>query len=250
MVSRIKILRKVLKMDYEEGKHQSEISKAGFITIIVFCLLAIGAISYFAISGARARIKQNEKNSSQNKTYSSEDGSYNNSINEPEFDMPEPSSSVGKTESEIPYEETKDPEPVIEQKQTFILPVTGNVSKGFSDSALQYSATYGDMRLHTGIDILCKTGTDIKSAADGTVVSVEESATLGRTVTVDHGGDLTVKYCGFESLNVKEGDSVKCGDVLGTSGTVPSEANDQPHIHIELYQNGKVISPLEILSDN
>ena len=237
-------------MDYEEGRHQGEMSKAGFITIRVLCLLAIGAISYFAISGMRAKVKQNEKNSSDNKTYSSDGGSYNNSINEPEFDMPEPSSSVGKTESEIPYEDTKEPEPEVRQKQTFILPVTGNVSKGFSDSALQYSATYGDMRLHTGIDILCKTGTDIKSASDGTVVSVEESATLGRTVTVDHGGDITVKYCGFESLNVKEGDSLKCGDVLGTAGTVPSEANDQPHIHIELYQSGAVISPLEILSGN
>ncbi|MBO4734362.1 MAG: M23 family metallopeptidase [Clostridia bacterium] len=237
-------------MDYDEGKHGGEMSKSGFITVIVICLLAIGAVSYFAIAGMKAKVKEKDKTSSDNKTYSSYDDSYNSSTDEPKIDIDEPSSSVGKTESDIPYKEPEKPAEQTKQIKTFILPVEGNVSKGFNDSALQYSATYGDMRLHTGIDILCNTGTDIKSAADGTVVSVEESATLGRVVTVDHGGDITVKYCGFESLNVKEGDSVKCGDVLGTSGTVPSEANDQPHIHIELLQGGNTVSPLEIFGDN
>ena len=237
-------------MDYEEGKHGSELGKTGFITIIVLCLLAIGAVSYFAISGMRTKVDGKEKTSSDNKAYSSYESSYNSSVNEPEFEVPAPSSSVNKTESGIPYEDAAKTEKKASKAQTFILPVKGNVSKGYSDTALQYSATYGDMRLHTGIDILCKTGTDVKSAADGTVVSVEESATLGRVITVDHGGDVTVKYCGFESVNVKESDSVKCGDVLGTSGTVPSEANDQPHIHIELYQAGECISPLEIFGKN
>ena len=250
-----KIKKEGVNMDYEEGKHEREMSKTSFVMIIVLCLLAIGAVSYFAISGMRAKVKENERNSSDNKTYSSDNGSYNSSTTdnngmiEPDFDIPEPSSSVGKVESDIPYEEPQ-PEAQKPQKQSFILPVEGNISKGFSDSALQYSATYGDMRLHSGIDILCKTGTDVKSAADGTVVSVEESSTLGRVVTVDHNGGITVKYCDLESLNVKEGDSVKCGDVLGTAGTVPSEANDQPHIHLEAYFDGEAVSPLDILELN
>lgn len=240
-------------MDYEEDKHSGEMGKTGFITVIVLCLLAIGAVSYFAISGMSAKVDNKNKSSGasrDNKAYSSEESSYNSSVKEPEFDIPEPSSSVNKSESEIPYgnteKEAAKPEKKTTEPKNFILPVKGNVSKGYSDSSLQYSATYGDMRLHTGIDIICKTGTDVKSAADGTVISVDESATLGRVITVDHGGDLTVKYCGFESVNVKESDSVKCGDVLGTSGTVPAEANDQPHIHIELYQAGELASPLEV----
>ena len=234
-------------MEYDENKHDSEMSKTSFVAIIALCLLAIGAITYFALSGMKTKVKDN--NSGDNKSYTSDDGTYNSSITEPEFDIPEPSSSVNKTESEIPYEEPKT-ETAKPQTRTFIMPVDGNISKGYSDTALQYSATYSDMRLHTAIDILCKSGADVKSAADGTVVSVEESATLGRVVTVEHYGDITVKYCGFESLNVKESDSVKCGDVLGTAGTVPSEANDQPHIHIEVYQNGELVSPLDILQDN
>ena len=254
-------------MDYEEEKHSSEMTKTGYITVIVLCLLAIGAVSYFAISGMRAKVDGNNKTSGDNKSYSSSDkgfssddkeyssddksyssdeSSYNSSVSEPEIDVPESSSSVNKTESEIPYKESSKTEKKASKEASFILPVEGNVSKGYSETALQYSATYGDMRLHTGIDILCNTGTDVKSAADGTVIAVDESATLGRVITVDHGGDLTVKYCGLESVNVKESDSVKCGDVLGTSGTVPSEANDQPHIHIELYQAGEVSSPLLI----
>ena len=238
-------------MDYEEDKRKGEMSKTSFVMIIVLCLLAIGAISYLAISGMDTKVKENEENSSKNKTYSSNDSSYNSSITEPQPDpdIEVPSSSVGKTESEIPYEESAQIE-ISEKAESFILPVDGNVSKGFSDTALQYSATYGDMRLHTGIDILCKNGTDVKSSTDGTVVSTEESATLGRVVTVQHSDDFTVKYCGLESLNVKEGDNVKCGTVLGTSGTVPCEANDQPHIHIEVYEDNKPVSPIEALGLN
>ena len=234
-------------MEYDEKNHDREMSKSNFVVIIALCLLAIGAITYFAISAMNSNVKEKDE-SRDNKSYTSDNDSYNSSINEPEFDIPEPSSSVNKTESEIPYEE----KPAVEEKKAlnFILPVDGNISKGYSDTALQYSATYGDMRLHTGVDILCKTGTDVKSAADGTVVSVEESATLGRVVTVEHYGDITVKYCGFESLNVKESDTVKCGDILGTAGTVPCEVNDQPHIHIEIYQNGEIVSPLDILQNN
>lgn len=240
-------------MDYEEKDHKGEMSKTSFIMIIVLCLLAIGAVSYLAISGMNAKVKEKDDNSSDEKTYSSNDSSYNSSITEPDFDMPEPSSSVGKTESEIPYSEPESTEEVVPETQkepSFMMPVEGNISKGFSDNSLQYSATYGDMRLHTGIDILCKNGTDVKSATDGTVVSVEESASLGKVVSVQFSDEITIKYCGLESLNVKEGDDIKCGTVIGTSGTIPSEANDQPHIHIELYQNDKPVSPLDILKIN
>ncbi len=233
-------------MDYEEGRHDREISKTSFVMIIVLCLLAVGAITYFAISGMKSdRVKKSD-DSSKGKTYSSREDSYNSNVSEPEIEVPTPSESVDNNESSIPYEESEPPERET-AAQTFILPVKGNISKDFSDTSLQYSATYGDMRMHTGTDILCNTKTDVLCAANGTVTAVEESPSLGRTVTVDHGGDITVKYCGFESINVKQGDSVRCGDVLGTSGTVPCEANDQPHIHIELYQDSVPASPLEVM---
>ena len=240
-------------MDYEEGKTPGEITKTGFITIIVLCLLAIGAISYFAISGMRAKMN-NRQNDDQ--SYRNDNGAYNSNSEQgkvdvqpqTDTDIPEPSSSTNKNETEIPYETAEEPE-APEAKRSFIFPVKGDILKGFSDTALQYSATYNDMRIHTGIDILCGTGTDIKSVSDGTVISVNESVTLGRTVTVDYGGDITVKYCGLESLNVTEGAAVKCGEVIGTCGTVPSEANDQPHVHIEVYQSGIAVSPLDILAN-
>lgn len=236
-------------MEYDENKHDREMSKTSYIAIIALCLLAIGAITYFALSGMKTKVKDDNKNSSENKSYTSDDSSYNDSSTmDPEFYIEAPSSSVAKTESDIPYEEQQETEE--KQTKSFIMPVDGNIIKGYSDSELQYSATYGDLRLHTGIDIQTKTGADVKSAADGIVVSIEESPTLGRVVTIEHYGDITVKYCGLESLTVKESDVVKCGDVIGTAGTVPSEANDQPHIHIEIYQDGKIVSPAQIISTN
>ena len=165
-------------MDYDEERQKGEMSKTSFIMIIVLCLLAIGAVSYLAISGMNTKVKEDDSSSKDNKTYSSNDSSYNSSITQPEYDVTEPSSSVGKTESNIPYEEPAAETETVEQL-SFIMPVDGNVSKGFSDTALQYSATYGDMRLHTGIDIICNNGTDVKSASDGTARSISGASAAG-----------------------------------------------------------------------
>ena len=232
-------------MDYEENEHGKEISKTGFVMIIVLCLLAIGAISYFTLSGMKTKVKDNADSKSKDKTYSEDNYSYNSDVTEPQPDVSTPSESVDKNESDVPYDDTASA--AKSEKINFSMPIKGNVAKGYSETELQYSATYGDMRIHTGIDILCATGTDVLSAANGTVISIEDSATLGKVITVDHSGGITVKYASFETLNVKQGDSVKRGDVLGTSGTVPSEANDQPHIHIELYENGELASPLDVM---
>ena len=128
------------------------------------------------------------------------------------------------------------------------MPIEGNISKGYSDSALQYSATYGDMRLHTGVDILCDSGSDIKSVSSGTVKSVTDDAKYGKVITVEYADNITVKYCGMGSVNVKDGDSVTAGTVIGTSGEIPCECADNPHIHIEVTRDGNAVSPLEALN--
>ena len=49
------------------------------------------------------------------------------------------------------------------------------------------------------------------------------------------------------SVNVKENDKVVTGDVIGTSGNIPSECADNPHIHVEVILDGTNASPLVAL---
>ncbi len=237
---------------YKSSNFTKAIGSTGFITIIACALIAVGAIAWFSLS-SKTTVTETPSNTpeSSDQSYNNNDTSYNNSEAEtPNVSQEEVVTDVNDDVSNVPYsnedEATTATEP-IEEKITFVLPVDGNISKGYSDSALQYSATYGDMRLHTGIDILCESGTDIKSAGAGTVKSVVDDANYGRVITIEHSVGITAKYCGLGSVNVNEGDEVSTGDVIGTSGDIPCECADNPHIHIEVTVNGECMSPLSAL---
>lgn len=232
---------------YKTSKFTKAITSTGFVTIVACALIAVGAIAWFALSRNNSVTETPSENNSSNQEYTESDNSYNSEASLPQVEIEQPATDVADNVSDVPYNEeetTPQPEP---EKPTFVLPITGNISKGFSDTALQYSATYGDMRLHTGVDILCESGSDIKSAGSGTVKSVIEDANYGRIITVEHLGGITIKYCGMGSVNVKENDKVAAGDIIGTSGDVPSECADNPHIHIEVTLDGNVTSPLAAL---
>lgn len=234
---------------YKQKNFSKAIGSTGFIAMIACVLIAVGAISWFALSRKNNTTTTPSTNNSSSQEYNNNDVTYNNSTAEnPNIEQEEIVTDVNENVSNIPYSEEDTSEVTIEEKADFILPVTGNISKGYSDTALQYSATYGDMRMHSGIDILCDNGSDIKSASSGTVKSVVDDATLGKVITIEHTDEITVKYCGMGSINVKEGDKVVTGDVIGTSGEIPSECADNPHIHIEVICGGKTTSPLAALS--
>ena len=228
---------------YENKNFTKSVGKTGFYTIIICCLIAIGGASWFAL--ARYNNVKSSNNSSSNisdKSYKEDISSYNDSE---EITDESSTADVNNEVSDVPYEQ-QNTEQATEQR-SFVMPAEGNISKGYSDTALQKSDTYGDMRLHTGIDIQCEKGTEIKSAGAGTVANVEESSTLGKYVTIDHGDGITARYCGLDGVTVNTGDSVSAGTVIGTLGTVPSECADKSHLHVEILKDGNVVSPLEAL---
>lgn len=231
---------------YKSSKFAQTITSTGFITLTACALIAIGAISWFVLSKNNNIVETPQDDNVSHSSYPDTDNSYNSTVDTPSV-TETPSTEVDDDVSDVPYvepEETTVPE---ETKPTFVLPVVGNISKGHSDTALQYSATYGDMRLHTGIDILCKKGTDIKSVSSGTVISIVEDANLGKVITIEYFDGINVKYCGMGSVNVNENDEVSTGDIIGTSGEIPSECADNPHIHIEVIIDGKSVSPLDAM---
>lgn len=228
------------------------IGSTGFITIIACCLIAIGAAAWFAVSRYDSADQGNGPASVNegSQSYSQDDGTYNNSTAQtPEVSQSPEATDVTESVEDIPYDDKQSVnESAVER--SFILPVEGNISKGYSDTALQYSQTYGDMRLHTGVDILCESGTEIKAAGSGKVVSVIEDSQYGRSITIDHGDGIVVKYCGLASVNTVEGESVSVGTVIGTLGEVPCECMDESHLHLEATLNGEIASPLTALKIN
>lgn len=133
----------------------------------------------------------------------------------------------------------------------FIKPVLGEIMKNFSDSELQYSETYGDMRLHSGIDLAAEAGTAVMAAGEGIVTDVYTDSLWGSTVVIDHGNNVTVKYCGLNALpTVKKGDIVSSSSQIGTIDVIPCESVEKRHLHLEFYLNDKAVNPANYFSNN
>lgn len=130
-----------------------------------------------------------------------------------------------------------------------ILPVEGEVSHPFSEGELVKSETLGVWKTHDGCDILCELGTDVKSMSEGVVKEIKDDPLWGVYVIVEQNNGLDVQYCGLaKELNVKAGQEVKQGEILGkTSDTNQCEIMQQPHLHLAVKQNGEWINPLSVI---
>ncbi len=130
---------------------------------------------------------------------------------------------------------------------SFALPLKGDIIRKFDMTQLVYSKTFGDMRVHNGIDIKAKDGETVLAAADGTVKEVREDPLWGNTVVIDHGGSILSYYCGLNDVTVKVGDKVKLSRIIGTVGECAAECLDETHLHFSMTQNGEYVSPLKIM---
>ena len=110
-----------------------------------------------------------------------------------------------------------------------------SISVPFSGDALVFSETMQDWRAHTGVDIPGEKGDAVKACAAGVVKEVSGEGLYGLTVVVSH-GELTVSYCGLDTVSVKKGDSVPIGGTLGTLGTVPCEEKAVSYTHLDVYK--------------
>lgn len=134
---------------------------------------------------------------------------------------------------------------------SWLWPVQGEVITGYTADALAYDPTMADWRTHTGVDIAASAGTEVRSAAAGTVSDVSSDVMMGTTVTVDHGGGLTSVYANLASVpTVEVGDAVSTGDILGSVGnTAIAESALPDHLHFSLERDGTPVNPLDYLND-
>lgn len=109
-------------------------------------------------------------------------------------------------------------------------------------------------RLHEGIDFVPGEGAPIQAIADGVVrIATEQGNAYGVTVYIDHvidGQVITSHYSHMQygSLQVKAGDKVKVGDIVGHTGNTGRSYG--AHLHFEIIVNGSTIDPLPWLREN
>lgn len=162
--------------------------------------------------------------------------------------VPKPESSQTGSTKPKPTENSSDAvetnKPIITDVGN-IMPVKGEISHPFSNGELVKSETLGVWKTHDGCDILCDLGTEVKSMSEGVVKEIKEDPLWGVYVIVEQGNGLDVQYCGLaKELNVKAGQEVKQGEILGkTSDTNQCEIVQQPHLHLGVKQGGKWIDP-------
>ena len=226
---------------YGTSKFPRAVGSVGFFSVIAICLVLIGAITWFAVSRYN---NATEKQSPTPEISTPQKTEPDTTVTEPEIEV---QSAPTPTEDSAPAQTSEESVPYqAEQEVTVLNLPEGKIIKNYSETELQYSDTYGDMRLHKGIDIELPLGSEVTAGAKGTVSEISDDALLGKCVTVEYSGNITVKYCGFDTLSVSEGESFSAGRVFGTTGTVPSECADNSHIHIEVKKDGKTVEPSSV----
>jgi murein DD-endopeptidase MepM/ murein hydrolase activator NlpD len=126
--------------------------------------------------------------------------------------------------------------------RAFVLPVEATPGGNFGARRVFNGKTQSR---HAGADLVAAAGTPIKAPAPGTVRLAEDLYFSGGTVIVDHGGDLFTTYFHMSRIDVKPGDRVRTGDVLGSVGATGRVTG--PHLHWGARLNGARVNPLALL---
>ncbi len=134
-------------------------------------------------------------------------------------------------------------------KQSFIMPVNGDISFEYAMDRLVYSKTLEQWRVHPGIDIAADRGTPVKAVADGVISDVRNDKFYGISVVIDHGDGLKTLYRNLASDEiVAVNQKVKQGEIIGSIGnTAMDESSEQPHLHFEVLVNDKNADPTDYL---
>lgn len=123
-------------------------------------------------------------------------------------------------------------------------PVVGEVefTSGFG---VRSDPFLGRPAMHTGLDFRGATGDPIRATANGRVVSAGNAGGYGRMVEIDHGNGLTTRYGHMSVIQVKVGDSIKIGQVIGLVGSTGRSTGS--HLHYETRIDGEAVDPQKFL---
>jgi murein DD-endopeptidase MepM/ murein hydrolase activator NlpD len=123
-------------------------------------------------------------------------------------------------------------------------PVTGEIdlSSGFG---MRMDPFIRSPAMHTGLDMRGDTGDPVRVTANGTVTVAGVQGGYGKMIEVDHGNGLATRYGHLSSIDVKVGDRVRIGQIIGKIGTTGRSTG--PHLHYETRVDGEAVDPQKYL---
>lgn len=144
--------------------------------------------------------------------------------------------------------------PVVKEEVVILKPYTSEkveISKKFYDSTatdedkqnalIYYNDTYMQ---NSGILYKGSESFDVVAILDGTVIDVKKDELLGNVIEIKHTNNLISTYQGLSTVNVKKGQLLKQGDVLGKSGKLELGETLENSLLFELIKDGKYVNPL------
>jgi len=123
-------------------------------------------------------------------------------------------------------------------------PVTGEVDMS-SPFGVRSDPFNGRAAMHTGIDLRGDTGEAVHATAAGTVSISGWEGGYGRMVEIDHGNGLATRYGHLSKIEVKVGQKVRIGEVIGLIGSTGRSTG--PHLHYETRINDTAVNPQKFL---
>jgi murein DD-endopeptidase MepM/ murein hydrolase activator NlpD len=127
---------------------------------------------------------------------------------------------------------------------TFLHPSDGPITTSFGVRRY-YNGEWAEDYYHRGLDYAAPQGAPVVAAADGRVTligRVSEGFELhGNTVGIDHGQGVTTIYLHLSRIDVREGQMVRAGEVIGGIGSTGISTG--PHLHWGFYVNGEAVDP-------
>ncbi|MBU8892695.1 MAG: M23 family metallopeptidase [Bacteroidales bacterium] len=102
---------------------------------------------------------------------------------------------------------------------------------------------YKIRKFHYGMDFTAPTGTEIYSTGNGVIEVVDNSLRgYGKRIIIDHGFGYKTLYGHLNGFNVRKGQKVKRGEIIGFVGS--SGTSTAPHLHYEVFKNNKKVNPV------
>jgi murein DD-endopeptidase MepM/ murein hydrolase activator NlpD len=102
---------------------------------------------------------------------------------------------------------------------------------------------------HWGMDFTAPKGTPVYASGDGVIERADQNAAgYGKHIRINHGFGYVSLYAHLSNYNVKKGQKVKRGDLIGFVGN--TGRSQAPHLHYEIFKNGNRINPINFYYGN
>ena len=123
-----------------------------------------------------------------------------------------------------------------------IKPINGVITSKYGPRKLKSAQK---AKLHKGIDLSAKLGTEVKASGEGEVLFSGRRNGYGKVVEIDHGEGLMTRYAHLDDYKVRAGQAISAGTPIGTLGQTGQTTG--PNLHFEVLIEDKPVNPDDVL---